>query len=297
VSFKFDEPLVEFMKKHREPFLIEELPPEIRGTVNFPLNIALVVPSFYSDSSIGFLVLGEKINKKAYSADDINVFRILSKQTSMSIENCIFVEEFSKAQEKVFAAEKLASIGGLAEGVAHQINNRLNHFSMVAGEMKYEVDSFIENNKEEFDSNPALNKTFNYLVKISESLLSNVKKTDTILKGILNYARVEAKETMFSNFFLQEVIDLSLELLKIKHGLQEFPLEIDKHSSDVVYGIKSQIMESVYNLLDNAYEATLDKISGLSDEEVQKYEPLIPANPPLFAICSDSVLASQLPTH
>lgn len=275
IVYKFDSPLVEFMKKNKEPFLLEEIPPEVRKTIDFPLNISLIVPSFYDDSSIGFLVLGEKLNSKAYSTDDINVFRILSKQTSMSIENCIFVEEFQKAQEKVFAAEKLASIGGLAEGVAHQINNRLNHFSMVAGELKYEVDSFIEGRKGCLDNDPELKKTFDYFVKISDALLGNVHKTDSILKGILNYARVEAKETMFSNFFLQEVVDLSLELLKVKHGLQEFPLEIDKSSSDIVYGIKSQLMESVYNLLDNAYEATLDKAGTLDDAEMMKYKPAI----------------------
>ena len=275
ISFKFSDPFIAFMKKHKEPFLVEEILAVVKKTIDFPLNIALVVPSFYDDSSIGFMVLGEKLNKKAYSIDDINVFKILSRQTSMSIENCIFVEEFKKAQERVFAAEKLASIGGLAEGVAHQINNRLNHFSMVAGELKYEVDTFIENHAATIEQIPDLKKTFDYLIKISESLISNVKRTDGILKGILNYARVEAKENLFSNFFLQEVVDLSLDLLKVKHGIQDFPLEINKLSSDVIYGVKSQIMESVYNLLDNACEATLDKINSLSEEEIKSYSPNI----------------------
>ena len=275
IIFKYSDPLIQFMKIHKEPFLFEEIPPEIRKSMNFPLNISLFVPSFYDDSSIGFMMLGNKLNKKAYSIDDINVFKILSRQTSMSIENCIFVEEFKKAQERVFAAEKLASIGGLAEGVAHQINNRLNHFSMVSGELKFEVDSFLESHANLVEQNPELKKTFEYFIKISESLISNVKRTDGIVKGILNYAKVEAKETLYSNFFLQEVIDLSLDLLRIKHGIQDFPLELDKQSSDLIFGVKSQIMESVYNLLDNAYEATLDKINILTSEEISRYIPKI----------------------
>ncbi len=275
ISFGFKDPLIEFMKKHKEPFLFEEIPEFIKGTLNFPLNISLIVPSFFDESSIGFLVLGEKNNKKAYSTDDINVFKILSRRTSMSIENCIFVEEFKKAQERVFAAEKLASIGGLAEGVAHQINNRLNHFSMVSGELKYEVDSYLSAHAEAIVQNPDLKKTFDYFIKISNSLLSNVKRTDGILKGILNFARVEAKETLFSNFFLQEVVDLAIDLLRVKHSVQEFPIKVNKLSSDVIYGVKSQIMESVYNLIDNAYEATLDKANTLNPGDAALYKPNI----------------------
>jgi signal transduction histidine kinase len=273
--FQMSDPLINFIKKNKEPFLYEEIPADVQKSIKFPFKISLVVPSFYDESSLGFMLLGEKTNRKTYSTDDINVFKILSRQTSMSIENCIFVEEFSKAQEKVFAAEKLASIGGLAEGVTHQINNRLNHFSMLAGELKFEVDGYIENNKSQVDSNPDLKKSFEYFTTISTSLIDNVKRTDGILKGILNYARVEAKETMFSNFAAQDVVNLSLDLLKIKHGLTDFPLEVTKDTTDMIYAIKSQMMEAVYNLLDNAYEATLEKASKMTDEEIIKYDPKI----------------------
>jgi signal transduction histidine kinase len=103
--------------------------------------------------------------------------------------------------------------------------------------------------------------------------MGNVKKTQEVLNGILNYARVEAKETMFSEFPVQEVVDLSLDLLKMKHGIDDFPLEVIKESSDVIYAIKSQMMDAVYNLLDNGYEAALDKVNKLSKVEVAEYQP------------------------
>ncbi|MBN1823998.1 MAG: ATP-binding protein [Endomicrobiales bacterium] len=273
--FPLKNPFVEFVKKHREPFLYEEIPHDVVKTINFPMHVSLVVPSFYEDSSLGFMLLGEKINQKAYSIDDINVFNILSRQTSMAIENCLFVEEFAKAQEKIFAAEKLASIGGLAEGVAHQINNRLNHFSMVSGELRFEIENFTSNHQDVIENNQDFKKTFEYLAKISDSIINNVKRTDGIVKGILNYARVEAKETLCSNFFLDEVIDLSLELLKIKHGLTKYPLAIEKLSNDIIYGVKAQVMETVYNILDNAYEAIQEKIDGMNDDDLKKFSPAV----------------------
>ena len=63
----------------------------------------LIIHGFTSTvSSMSYL--GEKLNKKPYSNDDINVFKILSKQAALSIENCIFLEKFKNAQEKIFVA-------------------------------------------------------------------------------------------------------------------------------------------------------------------------------------------------
>lgn len=272
---RHDSPSAAFFLALDKPVYFDEMPEQVRASFTFPLPVNLVVPIVYGKNMLALMILGDKLNGKPYTSDDLNIFRILSSQAALAIENCLFIEEFKVAQEKIFVAEKLASIGGLAEGVAHQVNNRLNHFSMISGELKYEIDSFRQSHPG-FASNPAdIEHLLQYFEKITGSLLDNVKRTDGIVKGILNYARVESKETLFSSFFLQEIIDLSLDLLKVKHGVSAFPLVFDRSTSDVVYGIKSQLMESVYNILDNCYEATLERAMKLSDEEMPRYNPRI----------------------
>ena len=123
------------------------------------------------ENLLGFVVLGEKNNHEPYSEDDINVFKILTNQAAMSIENCLFFEEFKNAQEKIFTAEKLASIGGMADGVAHQIKNRLNHFSIASGELKCEIEDFRAKHKDFVEQNPDLEKTFKYSIEIADSLI------------------------------------------------------------------------------------------------------------------------------
>jgi len=279
---KIDETLV-FSYKHifaqylttvREPILYEELPQEVRQALPAPLAPALIVPSFADEKLIGFLVLGEKYNKTPYSQDDINVFTILSHQAALAIANCIFFEEFKKAQEKVFAAEKLASIGGMAEGLAHQMKNRLNQFSVASGELKFEIEDLLKRNPQILEKEED-KKSFDYLVHIADSLITNVKRSDAVIKGILNFAQVEARETFFSTFSLKEVITLSLELLKIKHKVAEFPLKEEIKAEDTIYGVKAQLMESVYNMLDNGYEAILDRTARMTDEEKKAFTPQI----------------------
>ena len=274
-NFSQKHALVKYLRKEKEPILYEELPYSLRESLNFPLRIALIIPSFIEDRLLGFLFLGEKLNRQPYIQDDINAFKILSHQTALAIENCFFFDEFKKAQERIFTAEKLASIGGMADGVAHQVKNRLNHFSIASGEMKFEILDFIKANPKIIEGSPNLKNTLDYLVKISESLVNNVKRTDDIIKGILHFARVEEKETFFSHFSLQESIDLSVDLLKVKHETENVPLTVKSDSSDTIHGVKSQITETIYNLLDNAFEATQEKRSRLEGDEKKSYKPFI----------------------
>lgn len=269
-------PFITFMKQRGSPFVIADLPLYITNSIGLPFKPDLVVPFFFDEGAKGFIVTGKKKNKKSFNREDLNVFKNLSRQTSLAIENCIFFEEFKHTQEKIFTAEKLASIGGLADGVAHQINNRLNQFSMISGDLKYGILDYMDLNKDLIDSNESLKKAFEEIISHSESLAENIKRTDAVIKGILSYAREGKKGDMFSEFALQEVIDLSMELLKLKHKLhKDFVLDFKFATEDKVYGIRSQIIESVYNVLDNAYEATLEKLDSLKDAEKENYKPII----------------------
>jgi len=267
-----DHPLAQVIEKKRDPVDYEEINPSIDDA--FVKSIHLVVPSFGSDGQLlAFLVLGEKVDQSVYTQDDIDVFRILSHQASLAIENCLFVEETKESQRRLFQAEKLASIGGMADGVAHQIKNRLNHFSIASGEAQYEIQDFLKAHPEMVEQSPDLKKTFDYLLKISQSLIDNVKRTNSVIQGILNYARVEEKDTFFSTFNVNEILNLSLELLRVKHEIAVFPLVIEGDVNMEIYGVKAQIMEAIYNILDNCYEAVQEKFKyNLSPEEQDTFQ-------------------------
>ena len=275
ITFLYEHPFIDYLRKSKKPIFYEEMPVYMQNCLNIPLDISLVVPSFIENNLVGFVFLGEKLNSEHYTEDDLDVFKILSYQAALAIENCFSMMEFKKAQERLFNAEKLASIGGMADGVAHQIKNRLNQFSLASGELKYEIKDFINKHSDFVTQNADLKGTLDYLDKIAESLITNVKRTDGIIRGILQFARVEEKETFFGYFSLKESIDLAVELLKIKHELSKIPINIDLDSSDVIYGVKAQITEVVYNILDNAVEAIQEKKDILKKEEKEGFVPAI----------------------
>ena len=241
-----------------EPFLFNELPKYVQDAFNFPIKPGLIVPSYYQKKPIGVLFLGNKMNNEIFTQDDIRVFKILASQSALAVENCIFITESKNSQEKIFHAEKLASVGGMAEGIAHQIGNRLNQFSVAAGELELELGS-IKMNHSEYLKTESFRTSVDYISKLVTSILSNVKKTDAVIRSILNFAKPGSENKV--EFSLIEMTNSVTELICIKHRLREFPyLKFDIKCSDVLFAIKEQMSESIFNLLDNSFESIQDKI-------------------------------------
>lgn len=267
-------PLISYMRRFREPFTFEELPLELRTIAGYDLSSSLFVPSFMEDRLLGFIVLGGKRDRSLYSNDDIETFMTLSNQAALAIENCLFMEEFRRAQERMYISEKLAAIGGMADGVAHQIKNRLNQFSVAAGEQKFEIEDFLRDHGDLVSRHPELRATFDYLTRLSDSLCDNVKKTSAIIQGILNFSRVDDKEMFFSEFPLSDAVMPATDLLCVKHQLASFPLLIEGDPATTVFGVKPQIIECVFNVLDNAFESIREKINyHLCDTERIMFTP------------------------
>lgn len=275
-SYDFEHPFINFIQHKENPFLFDEIPQYIANSVVLPFKVALVIPSFYEGVK-GFMVIGEKNNKDIFTRDDINIFKMLARQTSLAMGNCLFFDEYKQAQEKIFTAEKLASIGGLAEGVAHQIRNRLHQFSVLTGDLKYEIMDCLKQNKE-IAGNKNLTETFDYLTKIADSLQTNVTKTNDVVSSILNYAKIESKQIMFEHFKLKEIVDLAFELLSAKHKIADLGnlKVINNFKEDAtVFAVQSHMMEIVYNLIDNAYEAICEKHNMLTGENLKNFIPKI----------------------
>ncbi|MFA7114716.1 MAG: ATP-binding protein [Candidatus Omnitrophota bacterium] len=274
LKFREDSHLIRLLKHRYKALIYEELSDAVKEELTSITELGMIVPSFRGKEIVGILFLGEKLNREAYTVDDIQMFDILSKQAALAIMNSMYINEFKRAQERMFASEKLASIGGMADGMAHQIKNRLNQFSVGSGEIKLEIQDYIDKHKDVLEQNPDLKKSLDYIIQVSDSLVNNVKRTDSILKGILNFARTDEKDGYFGFFSTQDIVERAVELLKVKHQITEFPVEVIFNGAENIYGVKVQIMEVLYNLMDNAYES-IEVKAKIKEEQNKEFKPLI----------------------
>ncbi|MCK4802431.1 GAF domain-containing protein, partial [bacterium] len=104
----------------REPEHLKEVEAQLRS-----MGAAVLLPAFIGEELITFLVLGTKRSREIYTPDDLGMFKILAGQSALAIENALFYQELKESQSAMVQASKLSSLGELAAGFAHQIDNPL----------------------------------------------------------------------------------------------------------------------------------------------------------------------------
>ncbi len=266
VQISRDNPIVRYMKFKKSPFLYFGLRDVLKkGFSEICSDINLIVPSIFRDEVLGFLLLGEKENKTLYSAKDMDLFKTLANQASLAIENCFFLEKSKHQQEKLFEAEKLASIGGMADGMAHQIRNRLNSFNLAAETLQFDIDDLSAADKS-LTGQTGVKDIITDMTSIITSIKNNVKKTNTILTGILNFAKHKESDAVFEYFSLKEILNAAILLVEVKHHKEKIPVTVDVPDNDTIYGIKYQLQEVCFNFIDNALEAVVEKQQHLANK-------------------------------
>jgi signal transduction histidine kinase/FixJ family two-component response regulator len=85
----------------------------------------LVSPLHGKDGVIGALVVDNRRGGARFYADDRTLIEGLSNQAAIAIENARLVDDLRRSREQVRRADRLGTLGTLAAGLAHEINNPL----------------------------------------------------------------------------------------------------------------------------------------------------------------------------
>lgn len=270
-SLAEDSVLVKYLKQFKEPLVYDEIHEGIK--FNFEgnirelefmmnqLNAALIIPCFIENHMIGIIVMGKKRSRRQYSRDDLAVFAILANQSALAIENAQFFDEMQKTHEQIFKAEKMATIGTMADGLSHQINNRLHAMGFIAGDA---LDS-IRSKKDL----PMKDKTKDLLGQIEHALVrieDNVKRGGEIVSGLLQYTR--KGEEGFSSIDLNKLLDATFEMAQFKIKLGELTVH-RRFDPDIphIKGNFTQLQEAFFNMIDNAYDAMMQKKNELKSTD------------------------------
>ncbi|MGA2090106.1 MAG: ATP-binding protein [Endomicrobiales bacterium] len=273
-AFLEDHPLIAYIQKHRDPFTYDDLPQEIKDAIELKLGINLVVPSFIENELLGFILLGNKVNNMLYSEDDINIFITLSNQAALAIENCNYLKEYSAAKQKMYADQKRTSLLELMSGIVHKVKNMLGGICLPAQGVQESLEDL-------YKANPSL-KTNENVKKYHDEVLDAVKRIDAngqkinnVFVRAIDLAQAGVEDAVFEKHSLKQLIGIATETIKSKYTVNALPLETEIPANDLIYGVKSRLVDILENILSNAYIATVEILDYIDYEKKKDYRPLI----------------------
>ena len=147
--------------------------------------------------------------------------------------------ERDKAQSMMLQTAKLASIGQLAAGIGHEINNPLNNILSYA--------KLIDRDLATGDA-----RTRADLASLREEAL----RASEIVRGILNFSR--QMPAQLSHFPAAEWIDETIKLVKQEADKQGVAIHCKCESGIQLYGDRGQLQQVLVNILINAIQASVE---------------------------------------
>ncbi len=184
--------------------------------------------------------------------------------------------ELKAAQALLIQSEKMASLGELTAGIAHEIQNPLNfvnNFSEVSGELIAEMTDELEKGNTEDAKQIAAD-----LKRNLEKINHHGKRAGDIVKGMLQHSRGSSGQKEFTdiNTLCDEYLRLAYHghRAKDKSFNAKFETQLDP-ALPKVNVVPQDIGRVVLNLINNAFYAVSEKLKVESQKSGTSYEPIV----------------------
>jgi signal transduction histidine kinase len=286
-----DEPNVAQAVAQPEPVQIADLREEATNEINeITLRAGflarLVAPLRRGEDVIGSLVVRRRA-PGAFPQNTVDLIKTFAAQSAVAIENArLFqnvetsLEDLRTTQDRLVQTQKLASLGQLTAGIAHEIKNPLNfvnNFSGVSAEL-------IDELREALKGAPLDERISREITELTDTLRDNLdkiiqhgKRADAIVKNMLMHSREGSGEHRLvdANALVEESLNLAYHGARAED--QSFKINMER-SLDPAAGqvdvYPQEITRALLNLISNGfYAATKRKEQSNNDA----YEPTLTA--------------------
>jgi signal transduction histidine kinase len=223
----------------REEVMLEEHDPDAIGLAASlaARQVEVCAPLIAQERLIGFLLLGEKRSREIFSVEDLQLLFTMATGVAVALENARLYEELRNSQIMLARTDRLAAVGTLAAGIAHEIRNPL-----VA------VQTFVQLLPEQIDD-------LEFRTTFLELTNSELARVSTLINDLMTFAR--PSPALLDEADLNELAAQVVRLLAGQAKKREVTLTARLAPEDLRCVVdQGQIKQIFMNLLMNALQAT-----------------------------------------
>ena len=247
-----------------------------------PAQTRLAIPLLREGVPMGVFVLTRR-EKRPFSEKQIELITTFADQAVIAIENvrlfeevqartkelAASLEELRTAQDRLVQTEKLASLGQLTAGIAHEIKNPLNfvnNFAALSGELIDELNDVLKPAALDEKTREEIDELTHMLKGNLEKVVQHGKRADSIVKNMLLHSREGSGEHRPAdiNAIVEESLNLAYHGARAEKAGFNITLKRDFDPAAGQIDLYPQEITRVFlNLISNGfYAATKRKEAG-----------------------------------
>lgn len=200
------------------------------------LGARLIYPLKVMNHISGTIFLGDKKDKSPFSEQEISLLSLLFDQAAFAIEHASLYEMQTDRIKKMYRTDRLAILGELAAGAAHEIRNPLTS-----------IRSTIQYLSKDFSADPVKSEMITELIK-------EVERINKIVQGLLSFARPSELNMVEIN--IEQLINQTLVLINTTLKKQKIEIQFEYFTEEsVLFGDAEQLKQVFLNIILNAIDA------------------------------------------
>lgn len=229
-------------------------------TIVRPIDALVKVTEAVADGDLNQRIKVTRLNEIGMLAESLNRMTERLRGGKEALEaNIRYLEaahdDLKKAQDEVIRAEKMASVGRLAAGIAHEIGNPL---SAILG-----YTNILQGGINKADETDCLRR-----------IESEIQRINRIVRGLLDYARPGEFKLVETD--VNEIVKNALDLVSGQKGFERIKTNLSLGSVPPVNADPHQFQQVLINLFINASDAmpeggTLTVASGIKIQASSEY--------------------------
>jgi two-component system, NtrC family, sensor kinase len=277
-----DEPNVALVFERREAVQVadlrEEAPSDINDiTLRAGFRARLVAPLLRGEDVVGLLVVRRR-TPGVFPQNTVELIKTFAAQSAVAIENArLFrnveasLEELRTAQDRLVQTQKLASLGQLTAGIAHEIKNPLNfvnNFSGVSVELIDELREALVGIKLNDKARAEIADLTDTLRDNLDKIVQHGKRADSIVKNMLLHSREGSAEhrPVDINALVEESLNLAYHGARAEK--QGFTITLERSLDPAVGQVNvypQEITRVLLNVISNGFYAVTKRQAEASD--------------------------------